>query len=146
MNRRLFFQLCSAATAFLSGGRSSRAKAAPPPNSSPVKHRKNFVAIQVKPYAWIDEGTDYGKFDVIRDVARKVHARGMDFFCGDCNNAVPIMNRSIPGFSQVAEVDLYGRPTTSPRFNHPDYRAHLTGKIESYLGGYANEVDGIGWG
>ncbi|MDQ6707361.1 MAG: hypothetical protein M3Z85_15460, partial [Acidobacteriota bacterium] len=89
---------------------------------------------------------DYGKFDVIRDVARKVHARGMDFFCWDYNNAVPIMNRSIPGFSQVAEVDLYGRPTTSPCFNHPDYRAHLTGKIESYLGGYANEVDGIGWG
>lgn len=182
-----------------------------------MKHRKNFVAIQVKPYAWIDEGIDslldnlqrkgavntvwaytydfsearmtpggpiplpdhgraggreftggafydydpkffrntilkdfrapdYGKFDAIRDVAQKVHARGMDFFCWDYNNAVPIMNRSIPGFPQVAEIDVYGRPTTSPCFNHPDYRAHLTGKIESYLSGYASEVDGIAWG
>lgn len=23
-----------------------------------VKHRNNFVAIQVKPYAWVDEGID----------------------------------------------------------------------------------------
>ncbi|HEV3198410.1 MAG TPA: hypothetical protein VGZ73_10890 [Bryobacteraceae bacterium] len=89
---------------------------------------------------------DYGKFNVIAEVAPKVKARGMDFFAWDYNNAVPIMNRSIPNFPQVTEIDVYGRRTTSPCFNHPDYRAHLAGKIESLFSGYADQVDGVAWG
>jgi hypothetical protein len=217
LNRRGFARLCSAGAAFLSSGSRFPAKAAPQRTREPVKHRKNFVAIQVKPYAWVDEGVDqlldnlqqkgavntvwaytydfsearmkpdgaiplpdhgragephfvggafydydpkyfrntilkdfrspdYGKFNVIRDVAPKVKARGMDFFCWDYNNAFPIMNRSVSNLSQVAEIDIYGRRTTSPCFNHPDYRAHLIGKIESCLSGYASEVDGFAWG
>jgi hypothetical protein len=216
VNRRAFVRGCSAAAAFL-GSAQRPANAAPATPRDRVKHRKNFVAIQVKPYAWVDEGIealldnlqqkgavntvwaytydfaearmtrngpiplpdhgragdasfvggafydydpkyfrnttlkdfrspDYGKLNVIADIAPKVKARGMDFFCWDYNNAVPIMNRSIPGFPHVTEIDVYGRRTTSPCFNHPDYRAHLTGKIESYLSGYPSEVDGIAWG
>jgi hypothetical protein len=182
-----------------------------------VKNRKNFVAIQVKPFAWNDEGIDrlldniqqkgdvntvwaytydyseehmtkdgtiplpdhgvagdphfvggafydydpkyfqgtilkdfrspdYGRFNVISEVAPKVKARGMDFFAWDYNNAFPIMMRSIPNLVEVAEVDVYGRRTTSPCFNHPDYRAHLTGKVESVFLGYPTEVDGFAWG
>jgi len=89
---------------------------------------------------------DYGNFNVIADVGPKVKARGMDFFAWDYNNAFPIMMRSIPNFTEVAEIDIYGRRTTSPCFNHPDYRAHLTGKVESVLEGYASLVDGFAWG
>ena len=178
--------------------------------------RKNFVALQVKPFSWVDEGVDrvldnlqekgnvntifaytfdyeemrlkkngspplpdhgveggslvggaffdyapkyfagttlkdfrskdYGNFNVIEAVAPKAHQRGMDFFAWDYNNADPIMARSIPGIEQVAELDIYGRRTTSPCFNHPDYRAFLIGKLESQLGGYSSEVDGVCWG
>jgi hypothetical protein len=182
-----------------------------------TRHRKNFVAIQVKPYAWVDEGIesvldnlqkadvntvwaytydydegrftrngpipkpdhgvyaknrkfvggafydydpkyfrntilkdfrspDYGKFNVMTDVAPKAKARGMDFFCWDYNNAFPIINRSMPNYAEVSEIDVYGRRTTSACFNTPDYRAFLRDKIESYLNGYASEVDGIAWG
>jgi hypothetical protein len=89
---------------------------------------------------------DYGKLNVISDVAEKVKARGMDFFSWDYNNAFPIMMRSIPNLVEVAEIDVYGRRTTSPCFNHPDYRAHLTGKVESMLEGYSSLVDGYAWG
>jgi hypothetical protein len=216
LDRRIFVRLCSTLAAFLAQAEGSGAKAQErlPPAT---RHRKNFVAIQVKPYAWVDEGIDslldtiqhkgevntvwaytydyaearmtpdgaiplpdhgragdshftggafydydpkffsntslkefrspdYGKFNVIADVAPKVKARGMDFFCWDYNNAVPMMNRNIANFTQVAEVDVYGRRTSSPCFNHPDYRAHLTGKIESLLSGYSNLVDGVAWG
>lgn len=217
LGRRAFFQLCSACAAFLSGQTNGKAQSSRQINRGAVKNRKNFVAIQVKPYAWVDEGIDqvldniqkkgavntvwaytydfsesrmrrdgpiplpdhgvegspefvggafydydpkyfrgtilkdfrapdYGKFNVISEVAPKVKARGMDFFCWDYNNAVPSMNRVIPGFPEVTEVDVYGRRTTSPCFNHPDYRAHLSGKIESQLSGYSGEVDGIAWG
>jgi hypothetical protein len=190
--------------------------AAAAPTRSGIRNRENFVALQVKPFSWVDEGVDkvldnlqqrgnvntifaytfdyeesrlrkdgpvplpdhgveggelvggafydyaskyfdntilkdfrsqdYGKFNVIAEVAPKAHARGMDFFAWDYNNADPIMARSIAGVSEVAEVDLYGRRTTSPCFNHPQYRAFLTGKIESLLSGYPSEVDGIAWG
>lgn len=85
-------------------------------------------------------------FNVITAVAPKMKARKMDFFAWDYNNAFPVMMQSIPGFTEVAEVDVYGRRTTSACFNHPDYRAHLTGKIECYLSQYGSEVDGIMWG
>ena len=215
--RRAFLRLASACAAFLSQSTGPRGIAAAQTNRAPVKNRKNFVAIQVKPYAWVDEGVDqlldtiqqkgavntvwaytydyaesrmtrdgaiplpdhgkpgspnfvggafydydpkyfrntiltdfrspdYGKFNVITEVAPKAKARGMDFFAWDYNNAVPMMNRNIPNFSKVTEIDVYGRRTTSPCFNHPDYRAHLSGKIESLLNGYPSEVDGIAWG
>jgi hypothetical protein len=217
LGRRAFFRLCSACAAFLSQGNAQQRSAARRNDPATVKHRKNFVAIQVKPYAWIDEGIDqvldniqqkgavntvwaytydfsesrmtrdgpiplpdhgvpgspefaggafydydrkyfagttlkefrspdYGKFNVIAEVAPKAKARGMDLFAWDYNNAVPLMNRTIPNFSKVTEIDVYGRRTTSPCFNHPDYRGHLSGKIESLLSGYASEVDGIAWG
>jgi hypothetical protein len=85
-------------------------------------------------------------FNVISSVAPKMKARGMSFFAWDYNNTSARMMRFIPGFTEVAEIDVYGRRTDSACFNNPDYRAHLTGKIESYLSGYPNDVDGIAWG
>jgi hypothetical protein len=88
----------------------------------------------------------YGKFNVIEEVAPKAKARGMDFFAWDLNNANAGVPRMIANYAQVTEVDLNGRRTSSPCFNHPDYRAFLSGKVESLLGGYASLVDGVAWG
>lgn len=86
------------------------------------------------------------KFNVIAEVAPKMKARGMDFFAWDYNNSNANMMRLIPGFSEVAEIDVYGRRTYSACWNNPDYRAQLTGRIESYLSGYPDQVAGIIWG
>ena len=86
------------------------------------------------------------KFNVISEVAPKMKARGMDFFAWDYNNTNANMMRLIPGFTEVAEIDVYGRRTDSACWNNPDYRAQLTGRIESYLSGYADQVAGIIWG
>lgn len=222
LGRRDFLGLSSACALLLSAplrSQTAQSAATPPPTAdrSTTKNRKDFVAIQVKPFAWKDEGIDqlldniqnkgavntvwaytydyseehmtkdgpiplpdhgmpggpqfvggafydydpkyfrdtilrdfrspdYGNFNVIADVAPKVKARGMDFFAWDYNNAFPIMMRTIPNLVEVAEIDIYGRRTTSPCFNHPDYRAHLTGKVESVLDGYAGLVDGFAFG
>jgi hypothetical protein len=87
-----------------------------------------------------------GKFNVISEVGPKMKARGMDFFAWDYNNSNANMMRLIPGFTEVAEVDVYGRRTDSACWNHPDYRALLTGRIESYLLQYRDQVAGIIWG
>lgn len=221
LDRRTFLRLASAGVALLTQAAhpQTKAKAAPPANRNAVKNRKNYVAIQVKPYAWLDEGIDklldtiqekgnvntvwaytfqyegerlrkgglpvlpdhgisgdpnekfvggayydydpkyfqntilkdfrspdYGKFNVITEVAPKAKARGMDFFAWDYNNAFPLMMVSMPNAVEVAEIDVDGRRTTSACFNHPEYRAFLTGKVESQLSGYSSEIDGLAWG
>ncbi len=88
----------------------------------------------------------YGDFNVIEAVASKAKARGMSFFAWDLNNAGPTLNDTIPNYAEVSEVDLYGRGTNRPCFNNPDYRAFLSGKVESLLLGYPSEIDGIAWG
>lgn len=88
----------------------------------------------------------YGKFNVIEAVAPKAHERGMDFFAWDLNNPGEGLNRTIPNYVEVSEIDVYGRRTDRPCFNNPDYRAFLGGKVESLLLGYPDLVDGIAWG
>ena len=58
LGRRSSFKLCSGFAAFLAAPQTRRAGAVPQNRRAAVKHRKNFVAIQVKPYAWVDEGID----------------------------------------------------------------------------------------
>jgi hypothetical protein len=91
-------------------------------------------------------GHSRDKFNVIAQVAPKMKARGMDFFAWDYNNTNPNMALLFPDWAEVCEVDVYGRKTDSACWNHPDYRAQLRGRIESYLDQYSNEVDGIIWG
>lgn len=231
LDRRRFIQLLGAVSAMFGTrseaqtGRQQTTAATPPVarvlSNAFVKqtvNRKNVVAIQVKPYAWLDEGIDKlldnlqekgnvntvfaftylsdptdivtgaiplpdhgtfgaGKppstggayfdydqkyfrgtplkdfrspddnyFNVISQVGPRMKARGMDFFAFDYNNTSARMMRFIPGFTQVAEIDVYGRRTDSACWNHPDYRAHLTGKIESCLSQYSDQVAGIAWG
>ena len=236
LDRRSFLRLASATAAFLAQKASSQTAEAPasqnasPPVPGPHSHRvplaphtalqgrKNFVGIQVRGFAWIDEGIDqvldniqkkgevntvwaytfaygeqrlkqgsgfpdhgtpltaantgvnagalydydpkyfqntslkdfrvkgYGKFNVIEAVAAKAKARGMDFFAWDLNNPSLTLAHTVPSYAALGEIDLNGRPTTNPCFNHPDYRAYLSGKIESLLLGYPELVDGVAWG
>ncbi len=90
--------------------------------------------------------TGYGKFNVIEQVAPKAKARGMQFFAWDLNNPSPTLVHTAPNYATLGEIDLNGRPTNNPCFNNPDYRAYLSGKIESLLIGYPELVDGIAWG
>jgi hypothetical protein len=225
LDRRSFLRLASATAAFFA--QKARPQTATPPSSvrgtpqgvrGPVSNRKNFVGIQVRGFAWVDEGIDhvldniqhkgevntvwaytfaygeqrlrkggglpdhgtaltaantgvnagalydydakyfqntslrdfrlsgYGKFNVIEQVAPKAKARGMDFFAWDLNNPSPTLAHTAPNYAELGEIDVNGRRTTNPCFNNPDFRAYLSGKVESLLIGYHDLVDGIAWG
>jgi hypothetical protein len=85
-------------------------------------------------------------WDVISAVGPKAAARNMDFFAWDYNNSFPAMMRYVPRYIEAAEIDIDGRRTTNPCFNHPAYRAFQTGKVECYLTQYADHVRGVMWG
>ena len=222
LDRRSFLRLASASAAFLA--QKARPQATPPARPAPrggrapVNNKKNFVGIQVRGFAWVDEGIDqvldniqkkgevntvwaytfaygeqrlrtgggfpdhgtplsasntgvhagalydydpkyflntslrefrlsgYGKFNVIEQVAPKAKARSMDFFAWDLNNPSPTLAHTAPNYAELGEIDLNGHRTTNPCFNNPDFRAYLSGKIESLLIGYSELVDGIAWG
>jgi hypothetical protein len=91
-------------------------------------------------------GHSVDPFNVISEVGPKMKARGMDFIAWDYNNTNPYMAQLFPGFTDVCEIDVYGKRTDSACWNHPNYRAQLTGRVESYLSQYPNEVAGIMWG
>jgi hypothetical protein len=231
--RRGFLGMASALAAFASGFKlldeASGQETTPSRSTMPAAtwaggahatiHRKDFVGIQVKPFAWRDEGADqvldilaqkgavntvfaytydtdpnrlqangrrklpgHGKYgdggktrlggayfnydpkyfsdtflkdfrvpdserwDVIEAIAPKAASQNMDFFAWDYNNAFPQMMRYVPRYSEIMEVDLDGRRTTNPCFNHPAYRAFQTGKVECYLSQYGELVHGVMWG
>jgi hypothetical protein len=58
LDRRNFLRLCSAAAAFMT--QAGRTQTAPARRGAraPVQSRKNFVAIQVRGFGWVDEGVD----------------------------------------------------------------------------------------
>jgi hypothetical protein len=59
LGRRTLVQLAGVCAAFLTQAVDQRAHALPAANNrATVKNRECFVAIQVKPYAWVDEGID----------------------------------------------------------------------------------------
>lgn len=104
--------------------------------------QKYFVNTKLKEF----RSPDYGNFNVITALAPKLKARGMEFFCWDYNNSSAKMVRGTSGFHAVTEVDCYGKRMISACFNHPDYRAHLVGRVESQLRGYPSEIAGFMWG
>ena len=216
LDRRTFARLCSAFALSFAPAARAQARLTQAGGRPGVKNRKNYVGIQVRGFAWVDEGVDavldnlqqkgdvntiwaytfsygearlrkdgpiplpdhgkpgdsiaggafydydasyfrntilkdfryngYGKFNVIEQVAPKAHQRGMDFFAWDLNNPGAGLNRTIPNYVDVSEIDVYGRRTASPCFNNPDYRAFLSGKVQSLLLGYPDLIDGIAWG
>jgi hypothetical protein len=49
----------------------------------------------------------------------------------------------VPNFRKALEVDVWGRPSNKPCFNHPDYRYWILGRMEDYARSWP--LDGIVW-
>src|SRR6266536_5678905 len=128
--RSAFFQLASGCAAFLTQAIDRRARAHPQTNRAPVKHRKNFVAIQVKPYAWVDEGIDQ-LLDTIQQkgAVNTVWAYTYDYAEARMTHdgTIPLPDHGKPGspaFAGGAFYDYdpkYFRNTILTDFRAPDY-------------------------
>jgi hypothetical protein len=80
---------------------------------------------------------DHGDLDIIEAVLAKTKKRGLKVFCS-CEDA---WRGSVPGFGQVAEVDLNGRKTGTQCLFHPDVRNFWTGLVTDYCKSY--DIDGV---
>jgi hypothetical protein len=81
--------------------------------------------------------TDHGALDILELVLPKAKQRGLKVFC-ECEDA---WRSSVPGFSEVAEVDLQGRKAGSQCLFNPEVRNFWTALVTDYCRSY--DVDGI---
>ena len=80
---------------------------------------------------------DHGDLDILEAVLPAAKKRGLKVFCS-CEDA---WRSSVPGFSEVAEIDLNGRKTGAQCLFHPDVRHFWTGLVTDLCRSYS--VDGI---
>jgi hypothetical protein len=80
---------------------------------------------------------DHGNLDILEAVLPAAKKRGLKVFCS-CEDA---WRSSVPGFAEVAEIDLNGRKTGNQCLFHPDVRNFWTGLVTDLCRSYA--VDGI---
>jgi hypothetical protein len=80
---------------------------------------------------------DHGKLDILEAVLPPARKRGLKVYCS-CEDA---WRSSVPGFADVAEIDLNGRKTGAQCLFHPDVRNFWTGLVTDLCRSY--EVDGV---
>ena len=80
---------------------------------------------------------DHGDLDILNAVLPKAKKHGLKVFCS-CEDA---WSSSVPGFSDVTEIDLNGRKAGGQCLFHPDVRNFWTGLVTDYCRSY--EIDGI---
>lgn len=80
---------------------------------------------------------DLGQLDILEAVLPKVKQRGLKLFCC-CEDA---WRSSVPGFTEVAEVDLNGRKTGAQCLFHPDVRNFWKALVTDFCQSY--DVDGV---
>ena len=111
--RRAFLKLCGACAAFLTGADRRSAVAAPQPARGATRHRKNFVAIQVKPYAWVDEGID----QLLDNIQHKGEVNTVWAYTYDYSEARMTPNGTIPlpdhGSAGELPISRAARSTTT---------------------------------
>ncbi|HEV2499984.1 MAG TPA: hypothetical protein VGY31_10435 [Terriglobia bacterium] len=85
--------------------------------------------------------SDVGSFDILGDVIPRAKPRGIRSYCWFEDVYNP---RYIAGFEQeAAEVDIYGRRTSSACLNNPHVLNFLASLAEDWIKSY--DVDGIMW-
>src|SRR5581483_11455579 len=99
--RRTFFQVCSALAAWMATP--AKPAAAAPQGRRTVRNRKNFVAIQMKPHAWLDEGIEQCLDNLQKGGVNTIWAYTYDWEMGPRNTP----NGTIP----LPDHGKYGDPT-----------------------------------
>lgn len=96
-------------------------------------HPQFYAGTKFKPV----RAPEHGDFDVVAAVLPAARRRGLRVFC--CIEDV--FRPDVPGLSEVAEVDLQGRKTSTLCLYHADVRAFWTGLATDLCSSY--EIDGI---
>ncbi len=107
----------------------------------------NFATIHPQYYGKTAIGDfrapDHPDLDIIEEVVGPAHRRGMHVYAWINENPHGPIPRYVPNFPKVLEIDVYGRRSHTPCFNHPDYHYWWLSITEDYVKSYP--LDGYAW-
>lgn len=81
--------------------------------------------------------SDLGQLDILEELLPKTKKRGLKLYCS-CED---VWRSSVPGFSEVAEIDLHGRKTGAQCLFNPEVRNFWKALVTDLCSSY--DIDGI---
>lgn len=103
-------------------------------------HRAFYTGTAIPPVPRSDEHPD---LDLLGDVIPAAAARGIQSYAWMEESSYVQAVREVPGIPKTMEIDVLGRPSSRPCFNHPDYRNWHLSIVEDYVKSYP--IDGLAW-
>jgi hypothetical protein len=109
-----------------------------------VKHHEQYFQNTALRHQKADSSFEYADRDLLAELVEPCRKRGMKLYARILEGSGTAVARMIQNFAQVETVDVYGRSTTVPCWNHPDYRAFWNATVEDLFRTYP--LDGLQWG
>ena len=92
----------------------------------------------------VDSSFEYANRDLFAELVEPCRKRGMKLYARILEGSGAATARMIENYSTVETVDVYGRRTTVPCWNHPEYRAWWNDTVADMFRTYT--LDGLQWG
>ena len=109
-----------------------------------VKPHEEFYKGTILRHQKVDTSFEYADRDLFAELVEPCRKRGMKLYARILEGTGREVARMVEGYSKVETVDIYGRPTLVPCWNHPDYRAWWNATVEDLFRSYS--LDGLQWG
>jgi hypothetical protein len=109
-----------------------------------VKHHEQYFRNTSLRHQRVDASFEYAHRDVLAEMVEPCRKRGMKLYARILEGTGREVARIVEAFDKVRTVDINGRPTLVPCWNHPDYRAWWNATVEDLFRSY--QLDGLQWG
>jgi hypothetical protein len=109
-----------------------------------VKTHEPYYKGTILRHQKVDSSFEYADRDLFAELVEPCKKRGVKLYARILEGTGREVARILEGFSRVVTVDVYGRPTTVPCWNHPEYRAWWNATAEDLFRTYP--LDGLQWG
>lgn len=109
-----------------------------------VKTHDQFYKNTSLRHQQVDSTYEYANRDLFAELVEPCRKRGIKLYARILEGTGREVARLVENFSKVGTVDVYGRSTLVPCWNHPDYRAWWSDTAEDLFRSYP--LDGLQWG